>query len=154
MKKKPKAPKVARTRASGLWTEAKFWQFIRSALRSSSQKWPPRIHAKQARRRAYHGPNARQKWEYRCDDCGGWFKDKEVQMDHLEPCGPIRSFEDVGEFARRLYCEADGFALLCVDCHLKKPTGRNTVPTMNGRKTLRTPPKRSPPKPLRKINPQ
>lgn len=38
-------------------------------------------------------------------------------MDHIEPCGSLRSFDDVGGFVSRLFCEVEGLRVLCVGCH-------------------------------------
>ena len=46
------------------WSEAKFWGFIRSALRSKMSRWPPKIEAKDESRRKYIGENKKQKCEY------------------------------------------------------------------------------------------
>jgi len=113
-------PKPPKTRAGGTWTEARYWQFVRSGLRLLSRRWPPRAEALKRARRAYVGPNPRQKWEYRCAACGRWWMGKEVQVDHLIPCGTIASYGDVGGFVERLLCEVDGFRVLCLTCHHDK----------------------------------
>jgi len=114
--RRPKTNRVARTRAGGEWTEAAFWSFIRSALRQTSKRWPPRKQCELSSRQAYVGPNKRQKWEYECSLCNRWFKRTEMQVDHIVPCGSIKGFDDIGPFCERLFCEADGFRMLCGDC--------------------------------------
>lgn len=112
--------KVDRPHAGGRWTRARFWGFIRSALRLASRKWPPRAAALVAARRPYVGPNTRQKWEFRCAVCGGWFAGKDVEVDHVEACGQLRSFDDLPVFCRRLFCEVDGLRVLCKrECHAR-----------------------------------
>lgn len=115
-----KNPRVQRTRASGQWTEARYWQFIRTALRQATQRWPPRILAKRRVRRPYHGPNTRQKWEYQCCKCRRWYSDKQTQLDHIEECGTLKSLQDIAEFVRKLFCEEDGFQVVCLECHSNK----------------------------------
>ena len=107
--------KPPKPRAGGTWTEARYWQFVRSGLRQLSRRWPPRAAALKASRRKYVGPNKRQKWEHQCAECGGWFMAKHVQVDHIEPCGNLR--DDVAGFVARLFCEADGLRVLCHSCH-------------------------------------
>ena len=109
-----------RTRASNRWTESRFWAFLRSNLRRASVRWPPRPDAKNAARREYAGDNKRQKWEYQCESCGGWYMGKEVEVDHRVPCGSLKSYEDVEGFVRRLFCEAAGFRVLCKACHKER----------------------------------
>lgn len=108
---------LPRTRCSGEWTEGRMWSFIRSNVRLMSRKWKPIHDAKIRARRPYVGPNKRLKWEYQCSECGGWFPDKETQVDHVVPAGSIRSFSDIGPFVERLLCEADGLVVLCKGCH-------------------------------------
>ena len=72
-------------------------------------------------RRPYCGPNRRQKFEYRCSLCGEWFPEKGVQVDHTVPAGAMKSFDDVGPFARRLlFCSPDDLAVLCKEDHKAK----------------------------------
>ena len=109
--------KAIKTRAGGNWSEARFFQFIRSGLRQLSRRWPPRRQALINARRPYTGPNKRQKNEHQCAGCGNWFMEKEVQVDHIEPCGQLKSFDDIGEFVRRLLCESSALRVLCLKCH-------------------------------------
>jgi 5-methylcytosine-specific restriction endonuclease McrA len=67
----------------------------------------------------------RVKWEYQCALCGGWFKGKETQVDHIVPCGTLKSFEDLAPFVRRLFCEADGLQVVCKPCHAEKTNARH-----------------------------
>jgi hypothetical protein len=99
------------------WTHAKFWGFIRSALRSASQKWPPKQESKKQSRRPYKGTNIRQKWEYKCSKCGGWFSDKECEQNHKVPVGELRDFNDLPMFVQRLFCGVEGFETVCKKCH-------------------------------------
>ncbi len=72
-------------------------------------------------RRPYQGDDKRRKWEYECAGCGHWFKSTEVQVDHIEPCGSLKSFSEMATFAERLFIEVDGLQVLCKDgCHGKK----------------------------------
>jgi hypothetical protein len=116
--RRPKTDSVPRTRAGGEWTEASFWQFIRSGLRQMSRRWPPIIRQRiNANRRKNQSDNKRLKWEFRCDACNGWFPRKSVQVDHIIACGQLKSWADMAVFAERLFCEADGLRVLCGKCH-------------------------------------
>lgn len=117
MKKRSKMP---RPRAGGAWTESRFWSFIRSALRLASRKWPPLVSDKDRTRRRVKGVN-RVKYEYRCEGCLKWFPRKEIQVDHVIPCGSLKCADDLPGFVSRLFCEADGFQVLCsATCHAAK----------------------------------
>jgi hypothetical protein len=109
--KKPPKP-----RAGGLWSEARFWSFVRSNLRRA--RWPVIYQAKKLAERKYKGPNKRQQFEYQCAICKEWHMGKDVQVDHIIPCGSLNRYEDLPEFVRKLYCEVDNLRILCKDCHL------------------------------------
>ena len=110
--------RVKRTRNLETWTEAQFWSMIRSALRQATRYWRPAQQCKANSRRKYKGKNKRQKYEYQCKACGEWFKDKEVQIDHIVPAGSLRCWEDLVPFTQRLTCEdVNGYQLLCKKCH-------------------------------------
>lgn len=102
------------------WTEAKFWAFVRSGLRSTFSRWPPKYKAKAAARRAYEGPNKRQKSEYQCAICKKWFPDKETEMDHIIPCGSLKGFNELPGFVERLACGEGGYRCLCKGCHKRR----------------------------------
>jgi 5-methylcytosine-specific restriction endonuclease McrA len=113
----PKKPRVAKPRNAGTMTESAFWSFIRSALRQKSRWWKPITQCKMKARRAYKGPNKRQKFEYQCNECKNWFPDKKVNVDHINPAGTLRSANDLPGFVERLFCEIDGLQVLCSGCH-------------------------------------
>lgn len=110
--------RVARTRNNGRWTEARYWSFIRSALRAAFQKWGPRHTAKNLASRTVEGE--RWRFEYLCAECDEWFQAKEVEVDHIVPCGPLKAYDDLPGFVERMFCEADGFQVLCKSCHQEK----------------------------------
>jgi hypothetical protein len=91
--------------------------FIRSNLRLASRKWGPIQQAKANARKPYVGDNKRQKWTYLCDACGEWFKGSETAVHHKHPCGTLKDWCDIEMFARNLFVEADGFRVLCTECH-------------------------------------
>ena len=116
--RKGAAPK---TRNSGTLTESAFWSMIRSALRQKSRWWKPIAECKQNCRRVYVGPLKKQKWEYQCNYCKKWFKDKDIAVDHIIPAGSLNSANDLPEFVERLFVEAGGLQVLCANgensCH-------------------------------------
>lgn len=122
MTRTPKTSRVPRTRAGGRWTEAAFWSYVRSGLRRMSTTWPPRQAIMQNGRRPYTGPNKRQKWEHQCELCGGWFSAKEIQVDHINPCGKLTCYEDLPRFVATLFCEIDNLRKTCSDCNQKRNT--------------------------------
>lgn len=109
---------VPRTRAGNTWTEARYWQFIRSALRQAYSRYPVKFQVKKEAERTVEG--FRHKYEYQCAECSGWFTNKEIQVDHIEPAGKLSNYKDLAGFVKRLFCEADGMQVLCLECHQSK----------------------------------
>lgn len=86
-----------------------------------SRRWPPLVRlAMKRQRRPNQSSNRRMKWEFQCQGCQRWFPGKLVEVDHIEPCGSLKSFEDLPGFASRLFCEVDGLQVLCDCCHSEK----------------------------------
>jgi hypothetical protein len=115
---KSKRQRVARTRAGGKWTEARYWQAVRSCLRRGFRFWPPIQAALKAARVASKGPHGR-KWLYLCASCQKLHPRKNIQVDHVEACGSLRSLDDLPGFVSRLTAET-GFQCLCSECHKQK----------------------------------
>jgi 5-methylcytosine-specific restriction endonuclease McrA len=116
-KKATKRVLVAKTRNAGTMTESAFWSFIRSALRQKSRWWKPITQTKLEARRAYEGPNKRQKFEYQCAECLNYFPDKKINVDHIIPAGTLKCADDLPGFVERLFCEKDNLQILCQRCH-------------------------------------
>jgi len=111
---------VELTRASGTKTEAEFWSFILSALRNATRFWKPAMDKKLEGRRLNQSSNKRLKYEYSCEKCKGWFPDKEIEIDHIVPCGGINGITKVVGWISRAFVEMDGFQRLCIKCHHEK----------------------------------
>lgn len=99
------------------WSEAKFFSFIRSALRAAWSRWPPKYQLLAKAKRKYEGPNKRLKWEFQCNECKLYYPQKEISVDHINPAGTLRSFEDIGSFCERLFVGEDKLQVLCSGCH-------------------------------------
>jgi len=117
MKRKSKVEKLYN---GGTMTSSAFFGMIRSALRSKSRWWKPILNVKNAAKVTYKGDNKRRKFSYICSGCKNEFDAKSVQVHHKIECGTLRSFEDIGEFCRKLFCEEKDLELLCGKCHDKK----------------------------------
>lgn len=102
------------------WSTAKFWGFIRSGLRSTYNKWPPKWEVLSAAKRAYTGKGKQQKWEFRCSACDTYHKAKEVSVDHIVPAGSLNNFDDLPKFVERLFVGPEGLQVLCAVCHALK----------------------------------
>ena len=105
-------------RAGNTWTEARYFQFIRAALRAAFSRYPVRFQVKKAAERIVTGK--RHKYEYKCAECKKWYMSKEVHVDHIIPCGSLKTYKDLPKFVETLFCEADNMQVLCKTCHTKK----------------------------------
>lgn len=121
-KRRTKIPrtKSPKSRNSKSMTESQFWSFIRSALRQKSRWWKPITECKMKSRRAYKGPNKRQRFEYQCNTCKLWFPEKKINVDHIEPVGALNCSADLPGFVERLFVEVDNLQCLCSSCHNDK----------------------------------
>ena len=107
----------------GQWTVARMSSFIKGGLRTLSRKWPPKY---EALRRANVGERldpatGKESFRYKCAGCANVFKQKDVQVDHIEPVvSTIEGFTDWNEYIMRMFCEVDNLQVLCSDCHNTK----------------------------------
>ena len=100
------------------WTTARYWQFIRSALRKAWTRYPPRFETLNRSKRTVTGK--RHKFEYRCAECKKWYKQKDVQVDHIVSAGKLTEYDDLPEFVEKLFCSTDELCVLCKTCHQEK----------------------------------
>lgn len=123
--------RVARTRNHGTQTESQFWEWVRKALRAKSMQWKPRQEAKKRARRENQS-GSRHDWEFQCAHCKNWFVEAVtvnkkriplIEMDHIVEAGTF-SKDTAGEFIDRLFCEVDGWQVLCKQCHSAKTHGK------------------------------
>lgn len=103
-------------------TEAGYWAWIRSSLRRMSQRWRPIYGILSESRRAVTTEDRRRwgnrvKFVHQCSRCEQWFPRKQIEVDHIIPCGSLRCEADVGPFITRMLCERSGLRLLCEPCH-------------------------------------
>ena len=102
------------------WSEARFFSFIRSTIRSASSRWPPKYECLKAASRPYVGPDKRRKTERQCAHCKEWFPTTQTQADHIIPAGRLATWDDVVPFMQRAFVPVEGYQCLCTDCHSKK----------------------------------
>lgn len=104
------------------WTDARFWGFIRSALRAAFRRYPPKYKAiEKSRRKKTHGKTkTRQRWEYKCAECKKHWPNKVVIVDHITPAGSLKSYKDLPKFVENLFCSEDELQVLCKPCHYLK----------------------------------
>lgn len=122
MAKKVRKTRVVRTRGAGKYTESQYFSRIRTFLRQAFRYWPPMQLALKKASRPSQSKNKRIKTEYQCNHCKKWFKRVLVELDHIEECGSLKTYNDVVPFIQRLTPEnVDAFQVLCKNnCHKKK----------------------------------
>lgn len=107
---------------NGQWTAARFNSFVKSALRSASQRWPPRytcLH-KAKRGKKVNWKTGRLAEHYECNSCKKEFPQKEVQVDHILTIIPLTGFTSWDDVINRMFCEDDNLQVLCKECHSNK----------------------------------
>lgn len=113
--------KANKTHNNNTLTESEYFSKIRSGLRKTFQYWKPMTVALELASRKYTGENKRIKKEYQCACCGKWFIRKDVQIDHIIPCGSLRNWDDIVPFIKNLTQEdPSAYQILDKMCHLKK----------------------------------
>jgi 5-methylcytosine-specific restriction endonuclease McrA len=93
--------------------------FIIATLRRASYRWRGRSEAVKLARR--------DRGLYECASCKNLFRNKEYCVDHISPIVPVTGFDSWDGFIERLFCEADGFQILCYPCHDLKSSNENIV---------------------------
>lgn len=113
-----------KTRNNERWTEGRYKGFITSTLRSGFRRWGPKydVLKNAATGRKLNKKSGRLANHYRCAQCEKDFPQSGVQVDHIEPIGSCKSWD---EFIERLFCEADNLQVLCKACHKKKTKKEN-----------------------------
>lgn len=104
---------------NGEWTQARFNSFVKSALRSASQRWPPKYGCLSE---AYvetkvNTKTGRMAKHYKCNRCLGAFPAKDVEVNHIVPVVPVDGFDSWDNVISRLFCEKDGLEVVCKPCH-------------------------------------
>ena len=103
------------------WTDARYFSFIRSALRKMWLKYPNRFKALNAARLPHKGiRRGKRVYLYECASCGSENTTSNVTVDHIKPCGSLRSYDDLTPFCSNLLCDLDGLQVLCKKCHHNK----------------------------------
>ena len=106
-------------RNGGEWTEARYRSFVKSALRSASQRWPPKFHSlnEACTVAKINVKTGRMAKHYKCNQCKNDFPAKEVEVNHILPVVPTSGFTTWDEVIERMFCEKEGLEVVCKPCH-------------------------------------
>ena len=108
------------------YTEAQMRAFIIAGLRDKSMRWSCKTNAKRLARDGYlvNPETGKNNLASKCASCGKRVFEKEAVVDHIEPVVPVEGFTgetwlsyNWTEYLRRLFCDVDGFQVLCKSCH-------------------------------------
>lgn len=112
--------KPAKPYNGATWTSARFASFIKSALRAASRRWPQKHEAlkKAGVGKRLNKATGKDIFHYKCAACANLFKAADVQVDHIDPVVSVeKGFEGWDVYIERMFCEADGYQVLCKPCH-------------------------------------
>ena len=117
----------------GTWSVSRMRSFAMSALRRA--QWPQKYKSID---KAFIGNGINPKTGkpcklHKCPICEQVLPKGEMRADHINPVIPLdHNWEncflgyDWTEVLRNLWCEADGYQAICLDCHSKKSKQENT----------------------------
>ncbi len=128
-KKKVKVPRkgaAPKVRNSNTWADWEYFAKIKNSLRTGFKFWKPMYDALYKASRPSQLIDKKVKKEYKCAHCHSWFIRKEVEIDHIEECGTLASYEDIVPFLKRLTKEdINAYQILCKPCHKIKSVASN-----------------------------
>lgn len=115
--------KSQKTRNGKQWTEARFRGFIVSALRAASRRWGQKYASLDLAftQRKTNNKTGLLAKHFKCASCSCEFIASDVQVDHINPVvDPKVGFTTWDEYINRMFCEVDGYQVLCKPCHKVK----------------------------------
>lgn len=109
------------------WTQSRYESFIKSAIRSGSQRWPPKYEVlnEAFRGKQVNEASGRLAKHFLCASCGLVFPAKSVAVDHIQPVVPISGFTSWDDIITRTYCSKENLQVLCKECHKIKTKQEN-----------------------------
>ena len=114
---------MATKKLGGEWTQARLKNFIISALRSASNRYPPKYECLNAAKvgKKINKASGRLAEHYKCAACEKLFVAKDVHVDHIEPVvSPLTGFVDWNTFIESLFCGVENLQVMCRSCHSVK----------------------------------
>jgi 5-methylcytosine-specific restriction endonuclease McrA len=98
--------------------KSKLSTWLTPKLRRISYQWKARKDAKTAARIS--------RGKYECNMCSEIHGPKEICLDHIVPVvDPNKGFTDWNDYIEKLFCNEDGFQVLCKPCHDVKTQEEN-----------------------------
>lgn len=99
-----------------------FYQYIRNSLRRTWMKNPAKLEYIKKHRVRIPNPSpkgrAKEVWGMQCEICKKYYKQADVQIDHINPAGRLNGREDIKGFVERLlFVDDSSIRALCKKCH-------------------------------------
>lgn len=96
----------------------KMLAMFRSCVRQVWMKSPTKLYFLNSRKTPDYDPNTRRLWKYQCDCCHEWFKQGEVEVDHIKGEHPLKTSDDLQVFYESILdVSEEDLQLLCKPCH-------------------------------------
>lgn len=96
--------------------------WVKAKLRNASIQWPAKTEAFR-RVRIERGL-------YKCQECNTVMERRKLQADHREPVVAIeKGWTNFDDYINRLFCDVEGYNILCETCHENKTTLENSLRT-------------------------
>ncbi len=126
-----------KTHNGGVWTPARFNSFITSTLRRATARWGPKNEAKKYARHVCKLPNEKGRLVFHsvCQHCASIIPETTSKVDHIDPVvDPAIGFTTWDDKIERMFCEVEGFQVLCPCCHDEKTASERKVSTERKRR--------------------
>lgn len=106
---------------TGESSEANMIRVVRGAIRQSWMKSPTKLAFLMSKTVPDMDDSNRRKWKIQCNCCNEWFKESDVEVDHIEGNHTLKTVDDFKNyFEKILRVGFDGLQILCKQCHLIK----------------------------------
>jgi len=97
--------------------EPQFWNYVRGNLRKALwNRSPIKIALKKAAAKPAPA-TSRAKTIIKCEFCMEWFPASKIEVDHIEPCGKLNSWDSLQPFITKMIRLEKGGRMLCKPCH-------------------------------------
>jgi hypothetical protein len=105
---------------------------ITSSMRKEWMSWPVKFAVIQSQSVRVELSNGRMKTLIRCNHCRSLFDRKDIQCNHIEPVGALRSTkrQDIEEYRMRMFCSKSNLEALCKECHQTHTKHQRTTECM------------------------
>lgn len=106
---------------TGQSDEKKMVTMVRGAIRQSWMRSPTKLAYLLARIEPDMDETTRTKWKVKCECCNEYFKQADVEVDHIDGCNSFKTVDDFEAYFRSiLMVTFDGLQILCKECHAVK----------------------------------